>query len=114
MSGRTPDTPELTLASTIGPIDAGLMPALLDAYRARTGLVVALTGAGTLVKELDVWVAAGITPSGDRYRLADQGTEGKVATAREAAALQRYTAAARRESTASLSHASRTPPEEDS
>lgn len=37
----------LSLASTIGPIDAGIVPALLEAYRARTGVTVALTGAGT-------------------------------------------------------------------
>jgi tungstate transport system substrate-binding protein len=39
--------PGLALASTIGPIDAGIVPALLSAYRARTGIDIALTGAGT-------------------------------------------------------------------
>lgn len=169
---------DLSLASTIGPVDAGIVPALLDAYRARTGVAVALTGAGTgktlelargggfdvvivhakvleeqfiadgyglsrhelmandfvivgptddpagiggvggladavdafrriadqgapfltrgdlsgtHVKELDVWEAAALTPSGDWYRVAEHGTKGNVATAREAAALQRYT-----------------------
>jgi tungstate transport system substrate-binding protein len=165
----------LSLASTIGPIDAGIVPALLDAYRARTGLTVALTGAGTNktlelargggfdvvivhalaleerfiaegyglsrhelmandfvivgpegdpagirglteatgtfrriaetgapfltrgdlsgthIKELDVWEAADLMPVGAWNRLAEHGTEGNVATAREAAALQRYT-----------------------
>ncbi|MCC6177395.1 MAG: substrate-binding domain-containing protein [Chloroflexi bacterium] len=165
----------MSLASTIGPIDAGIVPALLDAYRQRTGLTVSLTGAGTNktlqlaraggfdvvlvhalaleqqfiaegyglsrhevmandfvvvgpaadpariaeaadaisvfrqlaeqgapfltrgdlsgthVKELDVWEAAGLTPSGDWYRTAEHGAEGNVATARESAALQCYT-----------------------
>ncbi|MGE3267828.1 MAG: substrate-binding domain-containing protein [Chloroflexota bacterium] len=169
----------LALACTIGPIDAGIVPALLAAYTARTGVRVALTGAGTSktlqlaqgggfdvvivhalaleerfiadgfglsrhelmandfvivgpaedpagirglssaieafarlaqvgapfltrgdlsgthVKELDVWEAATLTPTeqpaGDWYRVAEHGSEGNVATAREAAALQRYT-----------------------
>jgi tungstate transport system substrate-binding protein len=46
---------------------------------------------GTHVKELDVWEAAGLTPSGDWYVTAEHGTEGNLATAREAIALQRYT-----------------------
>jgi ABC-type tungstate transport system permease subunit len=37
----------LALASTVGPIDAGIMPALVAAYPARTGVEIALTGAGT-------------------------------------------------------------------
>ena len=175
--------PALSLASTIGPIDVGIVPALLDAYRARTGLTVALRGAGTNktlqlargggfdvvlvhalaleeqfiaegyglrrhevmandflivgpghgpsggppgdpsgvrgltdataafrriaetqapfltrgdlsgthVKELDIWKAAGLSPAGDWYRVAEHGAEGNVAAAHEAAALQRYT-----------------------
>jgi tungstate transport system substrate-binding protein len=167
--------PALALASTIGPIDAGIVPALLAAYEARTGVSIALTGAGTNktlelargggydvvivhalaleeqfiaegyglgrhepmandfvivgpaadpsgihglteateafrrlleteapfltrgdlsgthVKELDVWEAAGLKPSGDWYVTAEHGTEGNLATAREAIALQRYT-----------------------
>ena len=35
------------LASTIGPIDAGIVPALADAFHARTGIVVRFVGAGT-------------------------------------------------------------------
>jgi tungstate transport system substrate-binding protein len=171
----TPAPAALSLASTIGPIDAGIVPALLDAYRVRTGITVALTGAGTNktlqlargggfdvvlvhalaleeqfiaegyglsrhevmandfvvvgpesdpagvrglteataafrriaetgapfltrgdlsgthVKELDIWEAAALSPAGDWYRVAEHGTEGNVAAAREAAALQRYT-----------------------
>jgi tungstate transport system substrate-binding protein len=167
--------PGLALASTIGPIDAGIVPALLDAYRDRTGVSTALTGAGTNrtlqlargggfdvvivhapaleeqfiaegyglgrhelmandfvlvgpasdparirgqtrateafrrllesqaqfltrgdlsgthVKELDVWEAAGLRPAGDWYVTAEHGTEGNLATAREAIARQRYT-----------------------
>jgi tungstate transport system substrate-binding protein len=170
--------PGLALASTIGPIDAGIVPALIEAYTARSGVSIALTGAGTNktlelargggydvvivhalaleerfiaegyglsrhelmandfvivgpasdpagiralpegsgaigafrrlletqapvltrgdlsgthVKELDVWEAAGLTPSGDWYVTAEHGTEGNLATAREAIALQRYT-----------------------
>lgn len=166
---------DLSLASTIGPIDAGIVPALLDAYGARSGVRVALTGAGTNktlelarsggfdvvivhalaleeqfiaegfglsrhevmandfvivgpaddpagiggltsavdafrslqaaqapvltrgdlsgthVKELDIWAAAGLTPDGPWYAVAEQGAGGNLATAREAAALQRYT-----------------------
>jgi tungstate transport system substrate-binding protein len=47
LSHNDPTPPGLALASTIGPIDAGIVPALLDAYRARTGIVTAVTGAGT-------------------------------------------------------------------
>jgi tungstate transport system substrate-binding protein len=47
-SDATSDTAAvLSLASTIGPIDAGIVPALLGAYQQRTGLTVSLTGAGT-------------------------------------------------------------------
>ncbi|KIM00121.1 ABC-type tungstate transport system periplasmic binding protein [Paramagnetospirillum magnetotacticum MS-1] len=35
------------LASTIGPIDAGIVPALANAFHARTGVVVRFVGAGT-------------------------------------------------------------------
>jgi tungstate transport system substrate-binding protein len=35
------------LASTIGPIDAGIVPALAKAFHARTGVVVRFVGAGT-------------------------------------------------------------------
>ncbi|MBI3446132.1 MAG: substrate-binding domain-containing protein [Magnetospirillum sp.] len=35
------------LASTIGPIDAGIVPALAQAFHARTGMVVRFVGAGT-------------------------------------------------------------------
>ena len=35
------------LASTIGPIDAGIVPALAQAFHARTGIVVRFVGAGT-------------------------------------------------------------------
>lgn len=35
------------LASTIGPIDAGIVPALAEAFHARTGVVVRFVGAGT-------------------------------------------------------------------
>jgi len=175
VSNAEPTTAGLSLASTIGPIDAGIVPALLEAYRARAGVTIALRGAGTNktlelargggfdvvivhalaleerfiaegfglsrhelmandfvivgpggdpagirdlteatdafrriadtaapfltrgdlsgthVKELDVWEAANLKPSGDWYRVAEHGTEGNVATAREAVALQRYT-----------------------
>ena len=175
MSHEHAAEPGLALASTIGPIDAGIVPALLAAYEARTGVNIELTGAGTNktlelargggidvvivhalaleerfiaegyglsrhelmandfvivrpsgdpagvrglseatdafrrlleaevpfltrgdlsgthVKELDVWEAAGLAPSGDWYRVAEHGTEGNLATAREAIALQRYT-----------------------
>jgi len=37
----------LLMASTIGPIDAGIVGALEDAYRARTGVLVRHVGAGT-------------------------------------------------------------------
>jgi tungstate transport system substrate-binding protein len=37
----------LLLASTIGPIDAGIVPALAKAFHARTGVVVRFVGAGT-------------------------------------------------------------------
>ena len=46
---------------------------------------------GTHVKELDIWKAAGLSPAGDWYRVAEHGAEGNVAAAHEAAALQRYT-----------------------
>jgi tungstate transport system substrate-binding protein len=39
--------PGFSLASTIGPIDASVVPALLAAYAAQTGVNVAPTGAGT-------------------------------------------------------------------
>lgn len=160
----------LRLASTIGPIDAGILPALLEAYRAETGVETALTGAGTSktlslakgggydvvivhaprmenefiadgyglarhevmandfvlvgpaadpagvrglrdardafrriarvqapfltrgdgsgthVKETEVWAAAGLTPQGAWYRVAEHGAEGNAATALEASA----------------------------
>ena len=175
MSYEQPAIPDLALASTIGPIDAGIVPALLSAYRIRTGVGVALTGAGTNrtleiargggidvvivharaleeqfiadgyglsrhevmandfvivgpdadpaavrgltgaaaaflrlaeasapfltrgdlsgthVKELEIWEAASCAPAGAWYRVAMHGTEGNVATAREALALQHYT-----------------------
>ena len=47
MSGQPPAVHGLALASTIGPTDAGIVPALLDAFQARTSLSVALTWAGT-------------------------------------------------------------------
>lgn len=165
----------LRLVSTIGPIDAGIVPALIAAYRAATGVEVALTGAGTSraldlakgggfdvvlvhapalekqfiaagyglsrhevmandfvvvgpaadpagvrglgdaaeafrriaraeapfltrgdrsgthVKEVEVWAAAGLAPSGAWYRAAERGREGNVATAIEAATLPCYT-----------------------
>ena len=175
MSHEQAAAPGLALASTIGPIDAGIVPALIAAYESRTVISIALTGAGTNktlelargggfdvvivhalaleerfiaegyglsrhelmandfvivgpagdpadvrglssaveafrrlleteapfltrgdlsgthVKELDVWEAAGLTPIGNWYVTAEHGTEGNLATAREAIALQRYT-----------------------
>ena len=45
---RAADPTEVVLvASTIGPIDAGIVPALAKAYHARTGVVVRYVGAGT-------------------------------------------------------------------
>ncbi len=47
--GRSPAEPKdvLLMASTIGPIDAGIVGALEDAYFARTGVLVRHAGAGT-------------------------------------------------------------------
>jgi ABC-type tungstate transport system permease subunit len=42
MSHQKAASPGLALASTIGPIDAGIVPALIDAYRDRTGVEIAL------------------------------------------------------------------------
>lgn len=165
----------LRLASTIGPIDAGIVPALLEAYRAETGVETALTGAGTSrtlalakgggfdvvmvhapalerqfiaegyglarheimandftvvgpaedpagvrglrdvaaafrrianaaapfltrgdgsgthVKEQEIWQAAGLTPAGSWYRVAERGVEGNAATALEASVQGFYT-----------------------
>ena len=52
MGAQTPraaadPTDVLLMASTIGPIDAGIVGALEDAYRARTGVLVRHAGAGT-------------------------------------------------------------------
>jgi tungstate transport system substrate-binding protein len=45
---RAADPAEVVLlASTIGPIDAGIVPALAAAFHARTGIVVRFVGAGT-------------------------------------------------------------------
>jgi tungstate transport system substrate-binding protein len=179
MSGQVPAVPGLALPSTIGPIDAGIVPALLDAYRARTGLSVAMTGAGTnRTLELargggfDVVIVhapaleerfiaegygqsrhelmandfvivgpagdpagiGGLTDAADAFRRlmhckASFLTRGDLSgthvkeldawavTGGRGAALpkrSRHTAAARRGSTGSLSHASRTLPEENS
>jgi len=60
VSDADPTTAGLSLASTIGPIDAGIVPALLEAYRARAGGPIALRGAGTN-RTLELPVAAAST-----------------------------------------------------
>jgi len=68
------------------------LPETTDAFRriAHTAAPFLTRGdlSGTHVKELDVWEAANLQPSGDWYQVAEHGTEGNVATAREAIALQ--------------------------
>jgi len=44
---EAPQSKKIMLASTIGPIDAGIVGALEDAFMKRTGIVVEHTGAGT-------------------------------------------------------------------
>ena len=46
-SGRAEPKDVLLMASTIGPIDAGIVAALEDAYFAKTGVLVRHAGAGT-------------------------------------------------------------------
>jgi tungstate transport system substrate-binding protein len=109
----------LRIATTIGPVETGLLPALEAAYSRRSALPVehdALgTGAdlttafqriahtkapfltrgdrsGTHVKELELWAAAGVQPGNvDWYRIAESGMAGSGATAREAASGGAYT-----------------------
>jgi tungstate transport system substrate-binding protein len=46
-AGAAEPSEVVLLASTIGPIDAGIVPALAQAFHARTGVVVRFVGAGT-------------------------------------------------------------------
>ncbi len=46
-AGAAEPSEVVLLASTIGPIDAGIVPALARAFHARTGVVVRFVGAGT-------------------------------------------------------------------
>src|SRR5207247_5710642 len=90
------------IASTIGPVETGLLPALEAACSRRSAVAVehdALERAerggirsGTHIREQELWQSAGIRPTrSDWYRIAESGIAGSGTTAREAAAHSAYT-----------------------
>ncbi len=60
------------MASTIGPIDSGIVGALEDQFEKDTG-----DRSGTHMAELGLWEKTGIKPAGAWYRVYEKGVRGK-------------------------------------
>ena len=72
------------MASTIGPIDAGIVAALRKIATAQAVFVTRGDNSGTHVKEVELWRAAGIGPAGAWYVKSERGAAGNAPTTRDA------------------------------